>query len=187
MLIVLQLQYCLCLDHQGSGYWGYGPNTGSTIAGALLDSPGENVTKVGTILPLPYHPLLGEWINFSSTSSKVGQLYPLWSEAQFLGNKEETFFQNVQMWSQFASTFLSVWVHIALSSNPKKSQLTVSMILLAETQTNCLWFSCSEPESSCPSLQESLNKSWNAKIDGVTTDRWIDGHYTLTKKSWFRM
>ncbi len=31
-----------------------GPNTGSTVAGALLGGPGQNVAKVGTILPLPY-------------------------------------------------------------------------------------------------------------------------------------
>ena len=35
-----------------------GPNTGSTIAGTLLGSPGENVAKLGTILPLPYESLL---------------------------------------------------------------------------------------------------------------------------------
>ena len=34
-----------------------GPITGSTVAGALLGNPGENVTKVGTILPLPYQRL----------------------------------------------------------------------------------------------------------------------------------
>ncbi len=33
------------------------PNTSSTIAMALLGRPGENVPKVGTILPLPYQPL----------------------------------------------------------------------------------------------------------------------------------
>ena len=31
--------------------------TGSTQAGGLLVSPGENAEKVGTILPLPYRPL----------------------------------------------------------------------------------------------------------------------------------
>ncbi len=34
-----------------------GPNTGSTVAGTLLGSPGENVAKLGTILPLSYQTL----------------------------------------------------------------------------------------------------------------------------------
>ncbi len=33
------------------------PATVLPVAMALLGSPGENVVKVGTILPLPYHPL----------------------------------------------------------------------------------------------------------------------------------
>ncbi len=35
-----------------------GPNTGSTVGVALLGSPGENITKLSTILPLCYHALL---------------------------------------------------------------------------------------------------------------------------------
>ena len=35
-----------------------GPNTGSTVGGALLGSPGKNITKLGTILPLSCHALL---------------------------------------------------------------------------------------------------------------------------------
>ncbi len=58
-----QLRYCPCYwllleinledDHTPSGPTLGGPNTGSTVAGALLGSPGENVAKEGTILPLP--------------------------------------------------------------------------------------------------------------------------------------
>ena len=35
-----------------------GPNTGSTVGGMLLRSPGENITKLGTILPLSSGALL---------------------------------------------------------------------------------------------------------------------------------
>ena len=31
-----------------------GPNTGNTVGGALLGSPGGNITKLATILPLSY-------------------------------------------------------------------------------------------------------------------------------------
>ncbi len=44
-------------DHTPSGLTLGGPNTGSIAAVALLGNPGENVAKVGTILPLPYQPL----------------------------------------------------------------------------------------------------------------------------------
>ena len=38
-----------------------GPNTGSTVVGALLGRPGENITKLGTILPLSYQSLCDKW------------------------------------------------------------------------------------------------------------------------------
>ncbi len=41
-------------DHTPSGPTLDGPNTDSTIAGTLLGSSGENVVKLGTILPLSY-------------------------------------------------------------------------------------------------------------------------------------
>ncbi len=44
-------------DHTHSGPTLAGPSTGSTVAVTLLGGPGENVAKVGTILPLPYQPL----------------------------------------------------------------------------------------------------------------------------------
>ncbi len=44
-------------DHTHSGPPLGGPNTGSTVAMAPLASPGENVAKVTTILPLSYQPL----------------------------------------------------------------------------------------------------------------------------------
>ena len=45
-------------DRTHSGLTLGGPNTSSTVAGSLLGSPGENVDKVGTILPLSYQPLM---------------------------------------------------------------------------------------------------------------------------------
>ncbi len=47
--------------HKLGSSWGYpsgptlaGPNTGSTVCGALLGNPGENIKKLGTILPLSH-------------------------------------------------------------------------------------------------------------------------------------
>ncbi len=40
-----------------------GPNTGSTIGGALLGDPGENITTLGTILPISHHALSLCWKN----------------------------------------------------------------------------------------------------------------------------
>ncbi len=44
-------------EHTASGPTLGGPNTGCTIGGALLGSPGENITKLGTNLPLCYQSL----------------------------------------------------------------------------------------------------------------------------------
>ena len=61
-------------DHTLSGRTLGDPNTGSTVAGALLGSPGENVAKVGTILaylaitlPTPF--------DIFSRRSRVQQIY----------------------------------------------------------------------------------------------------------------
>ena len=45
-----------------------GPNTGGTIGGALLGCPGENITKLGTILPLCYQ--RGQMLSQGQTPQK---------------------------------------------------------------------------------------------------------------------
>ena len=56
-MVTFQIDINLEGDHTPNGPTFGGPNTGSTVAVALLGSPAENVAKVGTILPLPYQAL----------------------------------------------------------------------------------------------------------------------------------
>ncbi len=60
------------IDHTPSGPTLGGYNTGSTIAGALLGTPGENVPKLGTIMPLSYQPLF--WKFHTCTNKKSQDL-----------------------------------------------------------------------------------------------------------------
>ena len=61
-------------DHTPSGPTLGGPNTESTIAGTLLGSSGENVAKLGTILPLSYQSL-GNIIFWTSPMGKESHLW----------------------------------------------------------------------------------------------------------------
>ncbi len=60
-------------DHTPSGptLGGLSTDSTSTIAVALLGSPGENVTKVGTILPLTYHSISHEFVILNLTTGQT--------------------------------------------------------------------------------------------------------------------
>ena len=51
-LVVTTLALSVLGEYAHSGPTLGGPNTGSTVGEAILGSPGENITKLGTIL---YH------------------------------------------------------------------------------------------------------------------------------------
>ena len=54
-------------EHTPSGPNLGGRNTGSSIDGALLGSSGENITKLGNILPLSYHTLCQKRISHTTS------------------------------------------------------------------------------------------------------------------------